>query len=315
MGHRGPGRGRRVDGLRRERGHGPRRLRPEVRLRVLTAATLDLLPLYPVERGELLSLLEGLKPDEWAAPTECPAWSVKGIALHVLGDDLSLLSRQRDEEAPGVSIEPGGSFDKLFVLLDRFNERWVEAASFFSPAVLIELLRMSGQWTLEFYGSIDGERLGEPVHWAGPDPAPYWLLAAREYWERWIHQEQIRRAVGRPGLHDAGFVVPAVAVAVRGFPQGLAAFPASDGTTITLTITDADGAAWTVGCDGHTWTLYDGAADAPTVTLGIDLETAALLFSRALTNAELTDRVQPQGDPDLGAVMVAGLAAFFARTS
>lgn len=277
------------------------------------AGRLDLLPLYPVERGELLDLLDGLTPAEWAAPTECPAWMVKGIALHLLADDLSLLSRQRDDEPSGVSIAPGATFDELFVALDRFNERWVAAASFFSPLVLIELLRLSGEWTHLFYGTVDGDRLGEAVPWIGPEPAPYWLLAAREYWERWIHQEQIRRAVDQPGLHDPRFVVPAVAVAVRGFPQGLAAFPAPDGTTVTLTITDADDAAWTVGCDGQTWTLYDGAPADPSVTLAVDLETAALLFSRGLTSAELTGRIRPEGDADLGAVMVAGLGAFFAR--
>jgi uncharacterized protein (TIGR03083 family) len=45
------------------------------------------------ERAALLELLEGLDPDAWSRPTECPAYSVKGIATHVLGDDLSLLSR------------------------------------------------------------------------------------------------------------------------------------------------------------------------------------------------------------------------------
>jgi hypothetical protein len=99
---------------------------------------------------------------------------------------------------------------------------------------------------------------------------------------------------------------------MRGFPQGLSAFPASDGTTVTFRISDAD-AAWTVGCDGQTWSLYDGAPDDPTVTLPLDVEAAARLFSRGLTNAELTDVVRPEGDSELGAIMVAGLAAFFAR--
>src|SRR5438874_91903 len=236
-----------------------------------------------VERGELLDLLSDLKANEWALPTECPAWSVKGIALHLLADDLSLLSRQRDEEPSGVAIEPGASFDELFVALDRFNEQWVEAASFFSPAVILELLRLSGDWTHDFYGAVDGDRLGEPIPWIGPDPAPYWLLTAREYFERWIHQLQIRRAVGRPGLMDERHVVPAVATAVRGFPQGFAILPADDGTTFTLSVSDA--AAWTVRRDGA-WTLLEGAADDPTLFLPLDLETAALLFSRGLTGAD-----------------------------
>src|SRR2546423_14965242 len=130
------------------------------------AARLDLLRLYPVERAELLALLSELGPDEWTAPTECPKWSVKGIALHVLGDDLSLLSRQRDDEPSGVAIQPGASFDELFVALDRFNDRWVEAASFLSAPALLELLRLSGEWTQQFYGSVHPDRLGEAVPWA-----------------------------------------------------------------------------------------------------------------------------------------------------
>ena len=45
------------------------------------------------ERAVLLELLRGLSSEEWERTTECPAWDVKGIALHVLGDDLSLLTR------------------------------------------------------------------------------------------------------------------------------------------------------------------------------------------------------------------------------
>src|SRR5207248_3942031 len=188
------------------------------------------------ERGVLLALLAGLDSEDWELPTECPAWSVKGIALHVLGDDLSILSRQRDSEPSGVSIAPGATFDELFIALDRFNEQWVSAASFLGPLVVIELLRLSGEWTHLFYGTVDADLPGEVVAWIGPDPQPFWMLAAREYWERWIHQQQIRRAVGRPGLDEAGFVVPAVAVAMRGFPQGLAAFPAPAGTTVTVAL-------------------------------------------------------------------------------
>ena len=61
---------------------------------MLGAASIDvaLRQLRP-ERAALLSLLEGLEPEQWSRPTECPLYSVKGVALHVLGDDLSLLSR------------------------------------------------------------------------------------------------------------------------------------------------------------------------------------------------------------------------------
>jgi hypothetical protein len=54
------------------------------------------------ERAALLTTLEGLDGEDWNRPTECPAWSVQGIATHLLGDDFSLLSRQRDSAEPGL---------------------------------------------------------------------------------------------------------------------------------------------------------------------------------------------------------------------
>ena len=36
------------------------------------------------------------------------------------------------------------------------------------------------------------------VNWAGPEPAPIWLDPAREYTERWVHQQHIRDAVRNP---------------------------------------------------------------------------------------------------------------------
>jgi hypothetical protein len=37
------------------------------------------------------------------------------------------------------------------------------------------------------------------VSWAGPDTSPAWLDIARDYTEFWVHQQQIRDAVDRPG--------------------------------------------------------------------------------------------------------------------
>lgn len=100
------------------------------------------------ERAQLIALLGRLDDADWALPTECPEYPVKGIAAHILGDDLSLLSRQRDSALPGLFVVaekmPGADIRQL---LDGFNDQWVEAARFMSPTLLIELLRLSGEWT------------------------------------------------------------------------------------------------------------------------------------------------------------------------
>jgi len=267
--------------------------------------------LLVAERQLLLDLLAGLGPGEWDRPTECPAWSVTGIVLHLLGDDLSILSRQRDGRSSPVALAAAAQgWDQLFTLLDRHNEAWVEAANSLgvSTALVCDLLRLTGDWTHHWYTTVDPERLGEPVPWAGPEPAPYWFLAAREYLERWIHHQQIRRAIGTPPLDEARWVIPAVATAVRGFPAGLSLLPAKADTTISIVLPNA---AWTVRKDPEQWNLYDGAATDATARMSLGLDDAALIFSRALSSAELARRISIDGDQTLGATVVAGLSAFF----
>jgi uncharacterized protein (TIGR03083 family) len=184
---------------------------------VLDAASIGtILEVYRPERSTITSLLEGLGPNEWAWPTECPEYSVKGVATHILGDDLSLLSRQRDKAENGLSFLiaelPGSDFRTL---LDTFNDRWVAAARFLSPNLLVELLDLTGEWSAQYYESVDPLTEGESVGLFGArqdESSPFWQAIAREYLERWIHHSQIRRALGLCSLSDRRFLVPGIEV-------------------------------------------------------------------------------------------------------
>jgi len=182
------------------------------------------------ERRALLELLSELDADQWSATTECPEFTVKGIATHLLGDDLSLLSRQRDGAASGlVGIardHPGADIRELLAI---FNERWVTACEFFSVEVLVELLELSGEWTAAYYEHVDPAAPGEHVGFFGGTEAssPYWQSIAREYYERWIHHSQIRRAVGQPSLARRPLLDVGVEIAatVTGLYAGMPADP------------------------------------------------------------------------------------------
>jgi uncharacterized protein (TIGR03083 family) len=168
------------------------------------------------ERDALLAVLESLGADGWARPTECPAYTVQGVATHVLGDDLSFLSRQRDGAQNGLvqlaAELPGADFRTL---LNTFNDRWVAAAGFLSSDLVIELLRLSGDWTASFYEAVNPEAPGEPVGFFGArgPSSPYWHAIAREYVERWVHHSQIRRALGLGSVATEPFLRAGVEVA------------------------------------------------------------------------------------------------------
>jgi len=184
---------------------------------MLGAASISLvLDVLEPERSALVELLIGLGPEDWERRTECPAYSVKGVATHLLGDDLSLLSRQRDQAVDGTTLLaadlPGADFPRS---LDTFNDRWVSAAAFLSVDLLVELLRLTGQWTAEYYRAVDPGSPGEPVELFGAHGArsPFWQAIGREYLERWVHHSQIRRALSLGSLAERQFLVPGVEVA------------------------------------------------------------------------------------------------------
>jgi uncharacterized protein (TIGR03083 family) len=176
---------------------------------------LDVTLMLRPERTAFLELLESLSPDDWERPTECPAYDVKGLAAHVLGDDLSLLSRQRDSATNGLLLMaeemPGADFAAI---LDAFNDRWVSTVRFVSTELLVDLLAVSGDRTAAFYESVDLAAPCEPVFFFGStgELSPYWQAIAREYVERWVHHSQILRALGSPSLAEERFVHTGVEV-------------------------------------------------------------------------------------------------------
>jgi len=129
--------------------------------------------LFPEERAELLRLLESLVSEEWDRPTSCPGWSVKDIGLHLLGDEVGILSRSRDGfryGSPNIGIsDPWGD---LVQWLNGWNDQWVEAMRRISPNLLIELLRFTGEEIYRYFSGLDQFKMGGAVTWAGPDPAP-----------------------------------------------------------------------------------------------------------------------------------------------
>lgn len=194
--------------------------------RIADASISIVLDQYLPERARLIELLADLDDHQWALPTECPAYSVKGIASHILGDDLSLLSRQRDGAVQGLVLMaermPGADFRTL---LDGFNDQWVEATRYLSPPLLLNLLDLAGKWTHRYYCEVDPTAPGEPVPMFGVpfgESSPFWHAIAREYLERWAHHSQIRRALGMGSLADAPFLETghAIIATVAGAPTG-----------------------------------------------------------------------------------------------
>lgn len=272
---------------------------------------LDVGPALRAERAALIRLLDALSADEWLLPTECPSWSVKGIAVHLVCDDLSLLSRQRDRAVNSLDLRAKHHPELGFVgLLNGFNDAWVELAEFFSTTVTVDLLRVTDDWTAAFYEA-DPWLLCEPMHWGEPEVAPVWRLAAREFTERFIHHLQIASAVGKPEPLNRELVVPAVEATLHAV-RHWSAFALPPGTSVAVFLTDAE-AAWTLSAEEDGMALLNGPLAAPTVTASFTAATAGDLLTRRLAASEIDETVSIRGDDPAVAPVTELFRGFAAR--
>jgi uncharacterized protein (TIGR03083 family) len=252
---------------------------------------VDARPLVPRLRAELAALLGTLSDRDWARPTACPGWDVHAVAAHLLGVELGNVSVRRD----GWKLGPAQGED-LDAWLNTFNQQWVDAARRISPVLLTDLLDLAGLRFEEHLATLDLDATGGPVEWAaGADPAPVWLDIAREYMERYVHQDQIRQATRRPPL-GAVFTGPVLATAAHALPRALDQVDRPAGTVVTFTAEGAGGGTWQVVRTPSGWELDPAQPARPAACHARTTVDGALkLYVRDPSAPPLTW----QGDPEL----------------
>jgi uncharacterized protein (TIGR03083 family) len=267
-----------------------------------------LLHLFPDLHAELMSLLRRLKPGEWRLPTACALWSVKDIVAHLLDTCLRRLSFGRDGLAAAAN-RPISSNADLVEYLNHLNAEWVAATRRLSPPVLMDLMDLAVPQLHAYFQSLDPHAPAKfGVAWAGEQTSANWFDIGREYTERWLHQQQIREAVGAAALTGRNWLNPALDIFVRALPFTYEPIEAAAGTTIMVEISGEAGGIWTLGREAEGWVLFAGREERPAARVSLDQDTAWKLFSKGLSRDEASRRVQLEGDPRLGRPVLGSLA-------
>jgi uncharacterized protein (TIGR03083 family) len=254
--------------------------------------------LFPEVQQRLVELLRGLSEEEWLRPTAAKKWDVKDVVAHLLGGDLGNLSRRRDRCTPsGKTIE---GWEDLVAFINELNATWVTAARRLSPRVLCDLLDASGPQIEVYFASLDPHALGMPVSWAGPESAPVWLDIAREYTERWHHQQQIRDATGRSGLYERRLFAPVLDTFVRALPWAFRDVIAVPGTCVQLSLLGEAGGDWLVRKGTVGWELCVGSNGSAGARVAIQAEDAWKIFTRGVRGEEARRRATIEGEMELG---------------
>ena len=178
-----------------------------------------------------------------------------------------------------------------------------------SAPLLIDLLVHTGRQVSKLFAGLDPDAPAIfGVAWAGEEESANWFDIGREYTERWLHQQQIRDAVGAPGLSSRAWMHPVLDLFLRALPHRYCEVAAEPQTELHIAIDGAAGGDWTLRREAARWRLYAGASETPAARARMDQDTAWRLFSKGLGPAEARGRVTIEGDQPLGSGVLGALA-------
>jgi len=237
---------------------------------------------------------------EWKMPTDCSGWNVQDNLAHIVDFESRFLGRPVPEHRPREMSHIKND-------LGRRNEIWVDWCRSWSGAQALATFQEVVPERLRFLRSMT------EADFAAPSPISVRGESMRDHLQRrivdcWAHEQDIRRAVSRPG-HTEGPVVTHV------LGRLLAALPgvvgqrtaAPPGSTVIVAITGAASQRLAVQAEAERAVFLHPLPETATVRLTMDAETfTCLAFGRWEAEKVLeSGRVLIAGDKALGRAIVA----------
>jgi uncharacterized protein (TIGR03083 family) len=250
----------------------------------------------------LISLLRSLTSYDWEKPTLARLWNVKDVAAHLLDGNVRAIAALHQYEPP-VNTQIN-SYRDLVDFLNQLNAGWVNAMKRVSPALLIHQLENTGKQYTEYLHSLQPfEQAKYSVAWAGEEQSSNWFHIAREYTEKWHHQQQIREAVGQQdALMTKELFYPCIATFMQALPHAYRNINADEGSIISFTISGDAGGTWLLQKGSNSWQFADHSTHTqPLSSVTLPPDVAWKLFTKAITSQAAKDSSSITGDPELSA--------------
>ena len=249
--------------------------------------------------NDFLDLLEELPEQEWTTPTDLAGWDVKACAAHTAHLEGILAGNPEETAEVGEPPHVTGLMG-LYTEIGVVNRRDASA-----DAIINEIREVVTKRHTALLADPPTDGAAKPEAIFGGVPWTWRTLLRNRPLDVWMHEQDVRRAVGRPGNLDS---VPARHTAEY-LAEGLGyvlgkKVGAPVGTSLVLDMEGSAPFAFEIDENGRGQRVPEPAG--PTVTLHMDRESFIRLAGGRC--AAEPGKVTVDGDPDLGEQVLASLA-------
>ncbi|GAA2263342.1 MULTISPECIES: maleylpyruvate isomerase family mycothiol-dependent enzyme [Kitasatospora] len=247
-------------------------------------------------------LLAALPTDSWNRATECPGWSVRDVVSHVIAVESELLGDPRPIHSLPRDLR------HVTTEFARYVELPVDKRRCHTPIELtseLDYIVIRRSRALRDSRYEPGDLVRTP---AGPlaRDLPYWALLRERVLDVWVHEQDLRRAIGVPGNLASPAALITRDLLLEGLPKAVARLAgAPAGTVVSFDVTGEVEFLRTVRVDADgRGTLDERVSLAPGVQFTMDWET----YARLACGRGRPGPVKAEGDQELAARVLANFA-------
>lgn len=255
--------------------------------------------LFPKLEGMLIELLRSLTPLDWEKQTLAPRWNVKDVAAHLLDTQLRKLASARNQHQT-KSAKIASDAD-LVALINSLNANGVKKYRQLTTDALISMMEIASRESAEYHQSLDPfapAMFG--VSWAGEEESANWFDTAREFTERWHHQQQIRLAVDKPGIMTREFYHLVLDCFMRALPHTYRNVPGQPGTMAQFNVSGECGGTWYLFREANTWKLISSPVGEKISDTTIPQEIAWRIFTKGIARQDAEAQLRVTGNRKVG---------------
>ncbi|MFE9448856.1 maleylpyruvate isomerase family mycothiol-dependent enzyme [Streptomyces sp. NPDC006739] len=248
-------------------------------------------------------LVQPLAEGEWNRRTPCPGWSVRDIVSHVIGLDCEMLGDPRP-----IHTLPRDLFH-VTNEHQRYMEMQVDVRRHHTAPEMTSELEYT---VIRRNRQLRNESRDPGTKVRGPLSTEITLEEAMRTraFDVWVHEQDLRAALGRPGNLDSPGAYVARDVLLAALPRVVA--EKADAPRSSAIVFDVHGPVEflrtiRVDIQGR-GTLESTPALGPAATLTLDWETYVRLACGRVHPEAVTDRVKADGEPELTAAILRNFA-------